>query len=47
MVYKDQLFRMHYDNRRLLVLPNNNSSNPSLLDSNPYKISPKNKIWGL
>jgi hypothetical protein len=34
MVYKDQLFRMHYDNRRLLVLPKNNSSNPSLLVSN-------------
>ena len=37
MVYRDQKFRLHYDNRRVLILPHNHDLgiNPVLLDSNP------------
>lgn len=38
-VYRDQLFRMHYDNRRLIIDPTNNECytdfNDCLLDSKP------------
>lgn len=36
MVYKDQLFRMHYDNRRVLTIPVSISTGQEILmDSTP------------